>query len=69
MYYYICRNGDGLKSGGKVEVTGKELKVTGVNPLDNGIYRCIASNKGDSRTSTNIISVSVPGTYLETLCL
>ncbi|KAL1124690.1 hypothetical protein AAG570_001314, partial [Ranatra chinensis] len=56
------RNGDGLKNTSeKIEVIGKDLKVIEVTPLDNGIYRCLATNSAATVSSLNTISLSIPG--------
>uniref|UniRef100_A0A146LW09 Tyrosine-protein kinase-like otk n=3 Tax=Lygus hesperus TaxID=30085 RepID=A0A146LW09_LYGHE len=55
------KNGDGLKTSGKINTTGYDVLVTGVNPLDNGVYRCVASNAASTVHSYNRVSVAVPG--------
>ncbi|XP_066909298.1 inactive tyrosine-protein kinase 7 isoform X1 [Halyomorpha halys] len=55
------RNGDGLKTAGKIHTTGRDLIVLNVNPLDNGIYRCLATNPSGTVKSKNTDIITVPG--------
>lgn len=55
------RNGDGLKTAGKVITSGKDLSVIGVSPLDNGVYRCQATNPSGTAQNKNTVVLSVPG--------